>query len=345
MRCAGRILPAVLLTAFASLVGCAKDTPIVLQYDRPALEEKQIPAHIRKIAIADFTSPPREQEYGRLVAETLSSQLDKCNQKFNRFALVDRRNLKRILEERGMQMAMSDSGQAVNAGKILNADAIIFGNVAISSEDIRGTKMVPSYSGRSITMKPVPTVKRVVTATVTFTMDDVNNGRMIITRTIKPEPYDSEKEDKSALKALGMSSAERKAVGDAAGVLIDRAVREFVALITPHVVDVNVVLSKGKSAKVANGNALAEAKEYADALNVYQAAFAEKPDDYGAAFNAGVMYEAMGKMKEAEEWYTKAIQGEGTNKEYIRSRARVRAEMDSGLEPSSGKTDNPPKGG
>jgi predicted TPR repeat methyltransferase len=84
-------------------------------------------------------------------------------------------------------------------------------------------------------------------------------------------------------------------------------------------------LAKGKSDAVDTGNKLAEASDYKGALEVYLQAIKEKPDDHGAMFNAGLMCEAAGDLKQAQDYYDRAFRLK-PEEQYIRARQRVRTE-------------------
>jgi tetratricopeptide (TPR) repeat protein len=85
-------------------------------------------------------------------------------------------------------------------------------------------------------------------------------------------------------------------------------------------------LGRGKSDAVKTGNKLAMAKDYAEAIEAYEAGLRECPDDHEAMFNAGLMYEAMGKFSEAEKQYDMAFKTKPQT-QYVQARKRVRIEQ------------------
>jgi tetratricopeptide (TPR) repeat protein len=111
--------------------------------------------------------------------------------------------------------------------------------------------------------------------------------------------------------------------------LIDQCVREFIMKISPHEYTVREELCGGKSDFIKRGNMLAKACEYAEALEAYEQAIEAAPQDHGAMFNAGVVCEAMGKLDQADEYYTRAFNIK-PEEDYVMARRRVRQESANG---------------
>ena len=315
-----------LLAAFPA--GCGEEKSIQISYDRPAAYD--ISANVRRLAIAEFGgTTTREKKWGDVASDLLASALDQYNREFHRYELVDRKRLKGIMDERDLQIAISDSSTSAQAGKLANVDAMIYGNVTVTIRDEHGTKNVFDPLSRS--MKTVSYIKRFCMAAVNFTMDDVGTGKTLATVTATRE-YDSEKARKSKgggaqiAGMLGMSGGDLPDPDQTVTGLIGECVEEFLSKVSPHRVNVAVKLQKGKSKFVDTGNKLAVAGEYKEALESYQRAIADRPDDDGALFNAGAMCEAMRDFAKAEEFYGKAFHARPDEK-YAFARARVRGEQ------------------
>ena len=321
------------LLAGGLLAGCGPDKTIELRYQRPS--EVQITQQVRRIGIAEFGGQtPDDRRWGEIASDRLAAILDEYNRKFSRYELVDRKRLKAIMDERDLQIAISDSASADKAGKLAKVDAMIYGNVSVSSRDDRATRMVYDYGAK--TMKPVPYTKRHVMTAVSFSMDDVGTGKTITTISCNRE-YDSDKDgQKTGIagmgKMLGLSGDSLPPRDQKIGELMEECVQDFVRRISPHEVVAKITLQKGKgnlgetgNKVVETGNKLAAAGDYAEALEVYNRVIADRPDDDGAVFNAGVMYEATGDLKKAEEFYDKAFKL-SPKEEYVQARLRVRTE-------------------
>ena len=307
--------------------GCGPKDKVELRYDRPA--QYEISPNIRTLGIAEFGGKTAtERRWGDIASDRLASQLDTYNNKYHRYQLVDRKRLKAILDEQDLQAAFSDSSQAVRAGKLAKVDAMIYGSVTITSRDERVTRT--KFSPLSKSPKEVSHVKRYVMTAINFTVDAVATGKTLASvATMREYDSDADKGDSSPVssiaKMMGIGGDKKKSVDQVASRQIDECVQEFLSKISPHEVVVTEALGRGKNDVVRTGNKLAMAKDYAEALDAYNAAIRLKPDDYEAVFNSGVMYEALGKLDEAEEMYDLAFKLK-PKMQYVQARKRVRQE-------------------
>jgi len=312
----------IVAPVLAAICGC-EDKPITITYDRPA--EYEIPPTIRRIAIAEFGgATATDKKFGNIAADQLASRLDAYNKKYQRYELVDRKRLKAILDEQDLQLAICDTDSAVQAGKIAKVDAVIYGNVSVSTKDEQASKM--SFDFRTRRPKTVYYTKRYCMASVNFTMDDLRTSRTLATVTLTEE-YDSDKDAKGAKigKALGFAGSSLPPAEQILNRLIAECVDQFVRKISPHAVVETVKMERGASKIVQTGNKLARAGHYAEALDCYLRALKTNPGDDGAMFNAGLVYEATGKLDQAEQYYSRAFEIRDKEK-YLIARRRVRAE-------------------
>ena len=309
-----------------SFIGCGPEKTIELRYQR--LAEYEISPKIRRVGIAEFGGQTaQDRQWGSIASDRLAAALDTYNRKYNRYELVDRRRLKALLDERDLQIAISDSSSAGQAGKLANVEAMVYGSVKVTTRDERATRKAFDPLRRSL--KTVAYTRRYCLSAVNFTMDDIRTGKTLATASVMRE-YDSEKDkDKSGAagigKALGFGGGELPPTDQIVSRLIDQCVEEFLSKISPHDVAVNEKLQKGKSKIVSTGNKLAVAGDYAEALECYQSAIAANAEDHGATFNAGLMYEAQGDLNKAEEMYDRAFKLE-PKEAYVFARKRVRLE-------------------
>jgi len=326
---------AFLIGSLLLATGCGEKYKVTLRYDRPA--QVEIPAKVRALGIAQFGGKTTmDKRWGDIASDRLAARLHEYNSKYNRYQLVDRKRLKAILDEQDLAAAFSDSSQAVQAGKLAKVDAMIYGTVTVTSQDQRGTRTkLNPISGKT---KEVSYVKRHVMSAVNFTIDDVATGRTLYAKSLMRD-YDSDKSKDGGgsgnvvggmVKGLfGGGSDTPEATEQVASNLIDQCVEAFLMQISPHEVVVTETLGKGKSEAVETGNKLAEAGDYAEALEAYQAGLREEPGDHDALFNSGVMYEAMGKFAEAEKCYGDAFKTK-PEAQYVQARKRVRMEQTNG---------------
>ena len=192
---------------------------------------------------------------GPLASDKLSGMLQDSDQKSNRYSLVDRQGLKKILEERDLQMAFSDPEQAArHAGKLKAVDAIIYGSILTTHEQVRTSKMSFDFSTQR--PKTIYYNKLCCSVTVNFRMVDVTNGTMLATRPVT-KAFDSDKDAKQSLFAKLMGKQDTPPDDQVLGTLIDKAVADFVAYISPREETVNARLAAVRSPR-AGGNTLAQ---------------------------------------------------------------------------------------
>ena len=179
----------------------------------PRCYAKDIPEHIKKIAVMDFGG---EREYGEYAtAEFISQLLDT-----NYFDIVEREQINNVLQEHNFMDAL-EIETAKQIGKILGVDAIIFGNVnSFKVDDDKGEKTVKKLhkewveekyhtrDGKEKYRKKLkktpyfveePYLYRRATVTVSVKMVDISNG-VILFQKVFSESYTST--DKKEVKVL-----------------------------------------------------------------------------------------------------------------------------------------------
>ena len=325
MKASGRVLVFAGVAAWGILISGCGEEAIQLRYDRPP--EYDISARIKRLGIAEFGGrTAQDKRWGNIASDHLAAALDAYNRKYSRYELVDRKRLKAILDERDLQLFISDGASAGQAGKLANVDAMIYGSVSVSTRDERGSRRVFDPLRRSF--KTVSYTKRFCLAAVNFTLDDIRTGKTLVAVSL-PQEYDSETDKEaggsSINKVLGFGGGSLPPSDKIHNQLIKQAVDAFLTKISPHEVVVTEKLGGGKSKIVRTGNKLAAAGDYAEALECYQAAVEAKPDDHGAVFNIGVMHEAMRNFDQAEDYYTRAFKIKPKER-YVFARRRVRGE-------------------
>ncbi|MFP3937931.1 MAG: tetratricopeptide repeat protein [Phycisphaerae bacterium] len=319
-----RVVSAVSLLCSGLMVsGCGGGEEITLTYER--MPEYKIPSDVRRVAVAEFGGQTRQdQRWGDIASDELAHALDEYNRQYDRYELVDRKRLGAIMDERDIQLAVSDTSSAVEMGEIADVDAIIYGSVRVNTRDERGTRT--AFDPLRQSTKTVHYTRRYCMASVNFTMDDIETSKTLATVTVTRE-FDSEDDEGSAkmVKHLGFSGDGPPPTDQIVSGLISECVDTFVSKISPHKVVVTEELAGGESDAAKHGNEFATSGEYADALELYERAIETNPDDHGSMFNAGLMCEALGRFGEAERYYDRAIDLK-VDKKYILARKRVRQE-------------------
>ena len=317
---------AVLIVSGICAVAAAGEKVVELTYERPA--EYEIPAGIRRIGIAQFTTTQsRDAKWCDIASDRLASQLDEFNRKYQRYELIDRKHLQQVLAERDLQLAIADSATAVKLGKLANLDAMVYGSVTVTARDEQATRTTIDVLGRGL--KKVRYTKRYCQATISFTLTNSRTGKMLTTLSVTRD-YDSEKDKENKGdgigKVLGFGGDKLPPADPVLSHLVDECVQEFIGKITPHEVAIPEELPKGKTKIAETGRKLAVAGEYIEALECFEGAIAKRKTDHASMFNAGVMCEALGRLEDAESYYTQAFKVDA-EEQYVLARARVRKEL------------------
>jgi len=263
-----------------------KSVTFMMSYDRPA--QMEIPQTIRTLAIrTENASGHEDARWGQVAADKMVEQL-KARSAQDRYDIVERAALQERHEESDIQVAFGDPDAAVwNVGHLTTVDAVVYVRVSpVSAEAGNASQGDAPYR---------------VTVSMSFKLVVLSSSS---TLAMHAPSYDS---DSNRVDAL-----------------IEQGVREFVAKISPHTVRVEEKLADGKSPAVKSGNVLAMAGEYDKALAQYREALKKNAKDHGAAFNAGLMHEAMGNIDDARAMYVQAVSLNGKEAEYAVALARVR---------------------
>jgi len=186
------------------------------------------------------------------------------------------------------EAGISDPASAAKAGKVLNADAVIFGTVNVMQSEERGTKTelnpVGLLSGNSPKTKTVRTVRRTCTVSMNFQMCRPATSEVIVSKAASHN-YDSGSE--STNKGL-FGSDESVSMDQVVRALTGQCVDDFHTMISPHVNVYELQLAGGRGEQAKSAKALALGGEYAEAAKQFDQAFAADPTDHGSLYNRGL---------------------------------------------------------
>ena len=110
----------------------------------------------------------------------------------------------------------------------------------------------------------------------------------------------------SAVLGSDASAADLSPEDDVIMTLITRIVDDFVAQLMPHEVHMRIPLAKVKSKPAKTAVKLAKVGDYEEAISLFKDAIEIKPNDHGAIYDLGVMYEVTDKPELALKYYKRA---------------------------------------
>jgi curli biogenesis system outer membrane secretion channel CsgG len=94
-----------------------------------------------RIAVSSFTDKTRKGWYSRKIGDGMADQLITALVNTNRFSVVERQNLKGVMEEIGFgQSGMVDPSTAAKIGKVAGADLIVTAAVTEFEGNVGGSK-------------------------------------------------------------------------------------------------------------------------------------------------------------------------------------------------------------
>ena len=318
-------LPALLVLA------CAVTTAVSVRVQKPAAID--LPG-VKTIAIADFTGP---EGSGSQVATLVQSKLMESRY----FDIIERDKLNRILDEQNLGMSgIVDENTAVQVGRLLGVDALIFGEVSVYDvePDERGVEKVERKVGtgkyewveeKNIFTGKKKKVKREImkttlvdqhyrirrgTVAVNFRVVGVESGRLLAAHS-DSKSYNSGKVVEGSWKTL-------KPEGDILHELSNQICLKFTRLIAPYYAEEKRVIEPGKGMVMA-GVKYAQNGLWEEALEIWSEAARQNPQDPVALYDMGLAYEVLGRLDEAEDAYKRSVALK-QKQLYMESIARVR---------------------
>lgn len=310
-----------LMAAMVFAAGCG--TPQVA-IRSSAQADVMVPASVKRVAVLNFQTIQGGRGPvlvdGRQIATNLIANLSQEGY----YELVERSAVENVRDELAQSATLQfDRESQKQIGKLLNADALIFGSVKSSASEQRSVaqrsyrvatgqyraqpvydqygniiryNQVPVYRDE---IRQVPTLSREVNVNIDFRMVDVETGKVIASKT----------EPKSIKTRL--YEGEYVSQCPAAQTLADQAVKDvltgFVRYISPHHIVVNRFLLSGESKQCGTGYDLAMKGNWDMARQSWEAALRTNAGDASALNNLAVAYEREGNNAKALEYYQKAL--------------------------------------
>ncbi len=325
----------ILFMAFL-LLQCAGPSQVSVKIMKPAAVDMP---DIYKLAIVDFTGPS-------LAGSQIATMLQSMLMQTNHYEIMERENLKRILEEQNLGMAgIVDQATAVEAGKMLGVDALVFGQVTTYEvpPDKKTIKKIKEkkFTGKYETVEEKDKEGKVVkkkkkiyedvwidreywiregNVAINFRVVKVETGQLLAAHS-DSKSYNSE-EEKSFWASVTNSQAQLKPAGDILNDLSKNICEKFVKMIAPYYVVEKRIIEPGEG-KIDKGKKFAEAGLWPEARKLWMEALREFPQEPAVFYNIGLACEMQGDLDEAESAYLQATSLKD-KKLYIESVARIR---------------------
>jgi curli biogenesis system outer membrane secretion channel CsgG len=313
------------------LLSCAGPSVVSVRVQKPAAIH--LPG-IRKIAIVDFQGQERS---GNQIATLIQSDLMKTKY----YDILERDKLKRILEEQNLAMSgVVDQETAVEVGRLLGVDAMVFGEVTLYQveRDERGVEKVERKEGtgryewveeKNIFTGKKRKVKREIMKTVLVDQHYrirrgtvAINFRVVGVETAQLLAAHSDSRSYNSGKVIEGSRETLKAKGEILSDLSKKICSDFVHLIAPYFANVKRTLERGKGS-IDVGVKYAESDLWSEALGAWENAVIEMPNEPAAYYNLGLAHEVLGDLNRAEELYERAMKMK-QKKLYMEAMRRIR---------------------
>ena len=305
------LIPVLLVLLFA--FGCSKKVTINVQ--KPAQFNV---SDIKRIAVFDFKGP---ENSGQIIAGKFTNKLWKTQY----FSIMERRELKKVLEEHALQMSgVVDAATAVEFGKIIGVDGIVIGDVtSYSVSEKRGRERVKEKvwkgeyekdkDGNYIYEKTKSGKKeRVKIYVEEYVTREVLNRSVNVAvnfRLVSIETGEIRATDSNSRSTTQKYYPHKGRIPSADGILdnlSEQVLDKFIPLITPHHVRVSKEFDEDND-QVDLGIEFAQKGLWDKAKDIWEAEVMKDPGNSAALYDLGIAYEVMGDFDRAEQLYDQAL--------------------------------------
>jgi curli biogenesis system outer membrane secretion channel CsgG len=241
------------------------------------------------------------------------------------FDLLEREKLGQILDEQKLGMSgVVDDATAVEVGKLLGVNAMVFGEVTVfrvepdefGSEKVErkvGTGKYEEVDEKNIFTGKTRKVKREImrtvlvdqpyrirrgTVSINFRVVDVQTGRLLAVHS-DSRSYNSGKVNEGGYRTL---PPEGQILDDLSRTICQK----FVRTIAPYYSTERRPIESGKG-PIQVGKKYAEAGLWPEALDAWQKAVVELPKEPAAHYNLGLAHEILGDLDKAEASFKTAV--------------------------------------
>lgn len=302
----------VILCVIIFFTSCAPSSLVTFETMKPP--EVSL-GNVTKIAIAEFEG---EKGSGTQTSYKLTELLTQTQ----RFTILEREKIDKILQEQGFSLTGAiDQTTAVEIGRLLGVDALIFGSVTTYKvEDEKGTRKVEKKVGtgeyktekyyniftrkeeeRQVEIKKTVLVdesyiKRKGVVSINFKVVAVKTGQLLAVKSLtKDKKYES-------VEGKGTIPPAEEILSE----LLSNIAFEFAGMIAPVKITVSRELEKG-SEIVNRGITFAKNGLWDKARKTWEDALKIEPANPSIYYNLGVAYEQSGDFFKAKEMFSKAV--------------------------------------
>lgn len=339
----GKQLGMVLVCAMAGMaaIGCegggGRERANV-SYSYVIEKEKGLPAGMNTIAImpakVGATTDPKWSEMSSTILQSL---INESKGKFGTpITVTERRDTKPVFDEADLAAAGMSTSKGGQPGQLAAADGYLLSNINVKVETHVGKQRTLSgldlaglsgdyfnAGGVRAETQEVETVTRNMTVQSEFKLVDAKNGR--VWEHYSPRIFRATDRTKAS-PIFGSSQTEAALTPQdrIVATLVERGAREFVSMLMPVRVDVEAEVQASSNPNSAEGVRRLRAEDYAGAIDAFNAALAENPNDHRSAYGAGVAAEAKGDIDIAVNFYNRACAGQN-NATYTEARDRAKS--------------------
>ncbi|MCH7527208.1 MAG: tetratricopeptide repeat protein [Planctomycetes bacterium] len=317
-------------------IGCATERAFVtISY--VVEPTKGVPPGMNAVAVMDSkVNTVTDRKWSELAANMIQARIQTANERFGaNLRVADRKHLAEGLAEQDLAAAgVTRSSTAGQGGQVMEVDGIIESEINVKVEKHRGMATTiaglsglggKGWGGGDIRTRQVETVSRNMVVQTTFKLIDTVNNRNWIT--FSPRPFrQSDRTKTFFLFGSAQTEAALTPRDEIIAAAVEKGVAEFVSQIVPCEMIHEIVVESSTNKNCVSGVQMLRADDFDTATFHFKAALADDPNDYRAAFAAGVAAEASGHYAEALRMYRRAY-GLRPDPKYSRAKNRLNGHL------------------
>ncbi|WP_186441427.1 CsgG/HfaB family protein [Desulfamplus magnetovallimortis] len=309
MKLLGAVLRCFYFWGFVSImalsIGCAPTAKV------PIMKPAEINLKgVNKIIVGDISG-----NSGRSLSELLTTRLFESD----KFEVLDRENFDQITAEHKLNLSgLVNEESAPEFGEILGASALITGRSTTSYA--KNSSKGDSYKDKNGKTHRSYHKEAKAKTTAVLKVLDLKTGKVIAVKNLYDESKGSDSKTDQWPPDIDLDKLKSRTLVSVTD--------DFMKIIAPYRVYVEVKFADAKTDEGKNGIKLAQNGLWYEALNQFQTEADKLPESSEAIYNVGVAYQYLYQFDEAIEAYNKGIGIDANEKcmEGIRSVRQMQAE-------------------